>query len=108
MRRADDRLPCLSTILFGERLTTRVKNENRENPAAMCGSGSGERRVDRRNWRATPGRTIKGHGSAGLLWRKETECRFQEGDGEIRRAHGSVAGNDAHEQGRVGTAYCGC
>ncbi len=35
---------------------------------------------------------------AGVLRRQETECGFEEGHGEIRRAGGSVAGNGTHEQ----------
>jgi hypothetical protein len=32
-----------------------------------------------------------------VLWRKETERGFEEGDGQIRRARGSVAANNAYE-----------
>ena len=85
-----------------------MKNENRENLRAMCGRGRDERRVGLRNRCATPGRPIKKKNSAGVLWPKETERVFEEGPGEIRRARGSVAGNGAHKQGRVGAAHCGC
>src|SRR5260370_288117 len=36
-----------------------MKNENRENPPAMCRRDRCERRVGRRNWRATLGRAIE-------------------------------------------------
>jgi len=51
---------------------------------------------------------IENKAKAGVLWPKETERIFEEGQGEIRRARGSVAGNSAHKQGGVGAAHCGC
>jgi len=53
-----------------------MKNENRENPAAMCRRDRGERRVRHWNWRAKLGRAIENNDGAGVLHRKETECGF--------------------------------
>src|SRR5258708_6527067 len=85
-----------------------MKNENQENPPAMCRRDRRERRVGRRNWHAALGCAIENKDGTGLLYRKETECGFQEGCREIRYACGSFAGSDAREQGGVGTAHCGC
>src|SRR5216684_3138647 len=61
-----------------------------------------------RNRRAASGRTIESKDRAGVLRREEPECGFEEGHRQIRRAGGSADGNNAHEQGRVGTAHRGC
>ncbi len=66
----------------------------------MCSGGrGGECGVGLRNWRAAPGRAIENKDSGGMLRRKETERGFEEGRREIRLACGSLAGNNAHEQG---------
>jgi len=65
----------------------------------MCGCDSGQRLVGPRNRRATPGCTIESKDGVSVLWRKETECGFEEGHGQIRGAHGCVAGSNAREQG---------
>jgi hypothetical protein len=53
-----------------------MKNENRENPAAMCGRDHSKRRVCDWNWRATLGRPIENEDGTGVLHRKETKCGF--------------------------------
>ena len=65
----------------------------------MCGRDSGQRLVDPRNRRATAACTIESKGGVGVLWRKETECGFEEGHGQIRGARGCVAGSNARQQG---------
>src|SRR5438045_9330363 len=99
MRRASDRLRCLSTILFERTTYARVKHEHRENPAAMCGRDSGQRLVGPRNRRATPGCTIESQVVAGVLWRQETETGFEEGHSRIRGARGSGGVRNGWGQG---------
>src|SRR5260370_1305147 len=85
-----------------------MKNENRENPPAICRRDRCERRVGRRNWRATLGRAIENKDGTGVLYRKETECGLQKGRCEIWYAHGSFAGSGARKQRGVGIAHRGC
>ncbi len=76
-----------------------MKNENAENLGAICGGGTNERGVGIRNRRAARGRTIENKDGDRVLRGKEKDYSFEESNGKIRFACGSLAWNNAHEQG---------